>query len=152
MSIHCRGGARSSFGIWASIAALVGIAAALSVFAGCGVRGDCTGDTPVPVLRSISPTSVDVSTLPVTITLNGSHFVTWSKIYVNGAQAGTGYVSSGKLVATITSDTVYQGRITSGMTVPVRVENAGSLVGSFAGNALGCANGGLSEEVTLTVN
>ncbi len=136
----------------AGLGILVAIATALLVSSGCGMHGECTGDTPIPVLGSISPTSVNISVLPVTIEVRGSHFVTWSKVYINGAWAGSTYVSSSRLIATIDADTVDQGRITPGMTVPVRIDNVGTTVGAFAGSALGCSNGGLSGTVDLNIN
>jgi hypothetical protein len=84
----------------------------LFAFAGCGggsggggVTGGGGGSGPtsnaVPVVSSISPTSVTVSGVPVTLTANGYDFVATSQIEWNNVALATTYVSSSQLTAQI---------------------------------------------------
>jgi hypothetical protein len=115
---------------------------------GCGT-GNCTGDTPVPRINAISPTTLNMDALPVSITVFGSKFVRWSVVNLNGTPLNTTFVNDSRLTATVPAETLTWWNISSGSTVQITVTNAGSTVGAFAGEALGCSNGGTSTSLTL---
>lgn len=58
-------------------------------------------DNPVPATTSISPNSTFVGSSSLTITVNGSNFVSGSLINFNGSSRSTTYVSSTQLTAAI---------------------------------------------------
>jgi len=115
---------------------------------GCGT-GDCTGGIPVPKVSSVSPATLDPQTLPATITVSGSHFESWSVVNFNGMELTTTYGGGSHLTAVVPQEVTTWYAIQSGSTATISVTTAGSVVGSFAGNALGCSNGGTSNSITL---
>jgi hypothetical protein len=58
--------------------------------------------SPLPVLTSLSPTRVLAGTAGLTLTVNGSNFVSTSVVRWNGSDRTTTYVSAAQLRATIT--------------------------------------------------
>lgn len=63
-------------------------------------------DNPVPTLNSISPTS-KVNHMPsFTLTVNGTNFITSSKIVFNGTEKNTTYVSAAELTCTVDPDEI----------------------------------------------
>jgi len=117
----------------------------LLLLPGCNTLNPLCGSArPVPILNSISPTTMVFSQLPPTfvMTATGSHFVSSSVVIFNGATLATAVTDHSQLTATITSSSI-------------------SAPGSFnvvvktpAGNTgnLGCSSGGISSGQVLTVN
>jgi len=116
----------------------------LVVLPGCNALNPLCGSArPVPVLNSISPTTMVFSQLPTSfpLTLTGSQFVSSSVVIFNGATLATTVNSSSQLTVTITSS-----MIVAPGTYNVQVQTP-------AGNSgdLGCSSGGQSARLTLTV-
>jgi len=116
----------------------------LVVLPGCNALNPLCGSArPVPVLKSISPTTTVFSQLPASflLTLTGSEFVSSSVVIFNGATLATAVNSSSQLTVTITSS-----MIVAPGTYNVQVQTP-------AGNSgdLGCSSGGQSATLTLTV-
>jgi hypothetical protein len=59
-------------------------------------------DNPVPTITTISPTTANVGTGALTLTVNGSNFVAGSTVNVNGSARPTTLVNSNQLTATLT--------------------------------------------------
>jgi IPT/TIG domain len=135
--------------LWLSVASVVAIAVTLFMLAGCGGMGSCSGGNPVPSLGSISPSTIDSTVVPVTITLKGSHFLSGSDVYINGQSVTSTYVSPSQLTVVVDGSLIYRTGITAGSRVPVYVNNRPS--GTFGG-VVGCPDGGQSGTVMLTVN
>jgi len=60
-----------------------------------------TVNNPVPIISSRSPSNTLVGGTEFTLTVQGSNFISKSKVQWNGANLTTTYVSSGKLTATV---------------------------------------------------
>jgi hypothetical protein len=60
----------------------------------------------VPTVSSLSSTSRTAGSEPFTLTVNGSYFVADSVVQWNGANRATTFVSSKRLIATITSEDI----------------------------------------------
>ncbi len=106
----------------------------------------CTLSTPVPELNTVSPTTIDTHALPVTMTVTGSDFQTWSQIHWGSTTLPTTYVDSQHLSSVITQDTLASVNINSGTgTISVFTEGQGSAVKN-------CANGGSSSTITIIIN
>jgi hypothetical protein len=58
---------------------------------------------PVPVITTLSPTSVSAGSGQFTLTVNGSSFINGSVVQWNGSPRVTAFVNSGQLTATITA-------------------------------------------------
>lgn len=115
------------------------------VLPGCnGLNPLCTSARPVPILNSISPTTLVFSQLPPSfvLTAKGSQFVSSSVIVFNGTSLTTVVDSSSQLTATVTSSMI---PAPGGFNVTVNTP---------AGNSgdLGCSSGGTSAGRVLTVN
>ncbi|MCK6545323.1 hypothetical protein L6R52_05595 [Myxococcota bacterium] len=65
------------------------------------VLGACTQPNPVPMLSSFTPTSVNVGSAGVTVTLTGSSFRTNSYVTWNGAAMATTFVSATTLTISV---------------------------------------------------
>lgn len=93
--------------------------------AGCGGgngNGSGGGNTPAtPTISSISPTSVTAGAGPVTLTVNGTNFLSTSTVEVNGQSESTTFVSTTQLTAAIPAS-----QLTTGGSLTVVVRN-GSL-------------------------
>jgi hypothetical protein len=109
---------------------------------GCNVL--CGSARPLPVLNSVSPTTIAFSQLPATLslTLKGGQFVSSSVVVFNGTTLPTTVNSSSQLTATVTTSL-----ITNPGNYSVEVQTP-------AGNSgdLGCTSGGKSDALTVTVN
>lgn len=89
---------------------------------GGGGNGGGGGNSPAtPTISSISPTSVIAGAASVTLTVNGTNFVSTSTVEVNGQSETTTFVSATQLTAAIPA-----AQLTSGGNLPVVVMN-GSL-------------------------
>ena len=125
---------------------LISAAFLLSACDAISVSG-CINATPVPKLTSISPTSINTQALPVTMTVTGSNFQTWSQIYWNAASLPTTYVDSHHLSVAITPQMLTWVDISSG-TGLISVSTSGQV----AGDVFGCPNGGSSSTVTIIIS
>jgi len=65
-------------------------------------------NNPVPVISSLSPTSVLEDGPDFTLTVNGSNFVTGSRVRLNGSNQDTTFVSPSQLTARIKNDDIRQ--------------------------------------------
>jgi hypothetical protein len=68
---------------------------------GTSAAASLTVTNPAPVLGSISPNSVQAGSAAITLTVNGSSFVSGSIVRVNGSNRTTTFVSSTQLTAAI---------------------------------------------------
>lgn len=117
----------------------------LSILVGCNALNPfCGSARAVPVLTSITPSSVPLAQLPspLVITAVGTHFLSSSEVVFNGDTFPAVVVSSTELTVTLPS---------------TAVPTAGTFsfeVRTPAGNtgAVGCSSGGTSSAQTLTVN
>ena len=125
------------------------ILGSILLFLGCNSLriGSCVGETPVPKLGSVSPSTINTQTLPVTMTVTGSNFQTWSIVYWNGASLSTNYVDSHHLLVQITPETMTLVSINNG-TALISVTTAGQI----GGGIFGCDNGGSSSTFTIIIN
>ncbi len=85
---------------------------------GSGGSGGGGGNTPAPSITSISPTSVTAGSAALTLTVNGSGFVSTSVVQVGGTSESTSYVSGTQLTATVPAS-----QIADGGSLTVSVEN-----------------------------
>ena len=119
---------------------------AVLVLPGCNntLNPFCGSARPVPVIGSLSPSAITFAQVEqgATLTVNGSNFVAASEIVINGRALAANVVSSQQLKITLTSSVV------SG---PGAV-NINVLTPSGNSSDLGCASGGKSSALVLTVN
>lgn len=99
----------------------VGVLALVSGCAGGGSGSGSTGSgggsgsggggstTPTPAITSISPTSVTAGSSAMTLTVNGSGFVSTSVVQVGGTAEATQYVSASQLTATVPASQIANG-------------------------------------------
>jgi PKD repeat protein len=64
-------------------------------------------DIPEPTISTISPTTIAQGSPAFTLTVNGTNFVTSSKIWVNGTERVTTFVSPTQLTTDITADLAF---------------------------------------------
>ncbi len=107
----------------------------------------CFNETPIPKLSSVSPATIDTQALPVTVTVTGSNFQTWSKIFWNGADLPTTYIDSHHLSTVVTPE-LMTGLFISNGTALISVSTAGQPMGDL----LGCPNGGFTATFVIIVN
>jgi hypothetical protein len=118
---------------------------ALFFLAGCGTSNPlCGASRPKPLIGSLSPSTMSFAEVQQgkVLTVNGSQFVASSVVVVNGTTLSTGVVSSQELQVTITT-----GIIPGPGTYNVFVQTPGGNSGD-----IGCASGGNSSVLVLTVN
>ncbi len=129
------------------LATVITIASAL-LLASCGFGSSmkCIGATPVPKLSSVSPTSLNSQTLPASITLGGSGFVSFSTAYLNSANLASSTLNSNHITALITSNDLSAAGVSTG-TVYISVTNDGQI----GGGLLGCPNGGSSKTIPISI-
>ena len=104
----------------------------------------CGSARPVPVIGSLSPSSVTFAQVQagVTITVNGNQFVSSSEVMVNSTAIAATVLSPQKLTVKLSTDVV-TGPGTVKMMVQTPAGNSGNL---------GCTSGGTSSALMLTVN
>jgi IPT/TIG domain len=104
----------------------------------------CGSARPAPLIGSLSPSTVTFAEVQqgVTVTVNGSHFVSASEILINTTPLSATVVSDQQLKVKLTSDVI------SG---PGQVK---IMVQTPSGNSgdVGCTSGGNSSVLMLTVN
>jgi trimeric autotransporter adhesin len=91
---------------------------------GNGGNGGGSG-SPAPAVTSISPTSVTAGSGNLTLTVNGSGFLSTTTVQVGGAAEQTAYVSTTQITATIPAS-----QLASGAQLPVVALNGSSSSGS----------------------
>ena len=104
----------------------------------------CGSARPVPVIGSLSPSSVTFAQVQagVTITVNGNQFVSASQVMVNSTPIAATVLSAQKLTVKLSTD-VFSGPGTVKIMVKTPEGNSGDL---------GCTSGGTSSALMLTVN
>ena len=122
------------------------IALGLTLTLGCNntLNPFCGSSRPAPLIGSLTPSTVTFSQIQqgVTLTVNGSQFVSSSELVINSTPLGATVVSPQEMTVKLTSDV-----ISGPGKVSVMVETP-------SGNSsdLGCTSGGKSSVLTLTVN
>ena len=117
---------------------------ALLFFPGCNATNPiCGSSRPAPLIGSLSPSTMDFAQVQQgdALIVNGSQFVSSSVVVVNGETLSTTVTSSKQLKVTITT-----GLISGPGTVNVFVHTPGGNSGD-----LGCASGGKSSVLVLTI-
>lgn len=117
---------------------------ALLFFPGCNATDPiCGSSRPAPLIGSLSPSTMDFAQVQqgTVLTVNGSQFVPSSVVVVNGKTLSTTVTSSQQLKVTITT-----GLISGPGAVNVFVQTPGGNSGD-----LGCASGGKSSVLILTI-
>ena len=117
---------------------------ALLFFPGCNATDPiCGSSRPAPLIGSLSPSTMDFAQVQqgTVLIVNGSQFVPSSVVVVNGKTLSTTVTSSQQLKVTITT-----GLISGPGAVNVFVQTPGGNSGD-----LGCASGGKSSVLVLTV-
>ncbi|MBZ5616839.1 MAG: hypothetical protein LAO23_22785 [Acidobacteriia bacterium] len=126
--------------------AVLSLAVLLSLlfFPGCNATNPiCGSSRPAPLIGSLSPSTMDFAQVQqgAALIVNGSQFVSSSVVVVNGETLSTTVTSSKQLKVTITT-----GLISGPGTVNVFVHTPGGNSGD-----LGCASGGNSSVLVLTI-
>ncbi len=118
----------------------------VTLLAGCNntLNPLCGSARPMPVIGSLSPSTVSFSQVQqgFTLTINGSHFVSSSQVLVNKVPISATVVSPTEMNVKLTTDVI---------SAPGAVS---ILVQTPSGNSgdVGCTSGGNSSILTLTVN
>jgi hypothetical protein len=104
----------------------------------------CGSARPVPVIGSLSPSSVTYAQVQAgtTLVVDGSHFVSTSQVMINSTPLSATVVSDQQLKVKISSDVISGPGV-----VKVTVHTPGGNSGD-----LGCSSGGNSSVLNLTVN
>jgi hypothetical protein len=110
-----------------------------------GGTSECIGAIPVPTLRSVQPMTVDSQAPSTTLSLSGSGFSASSKVFLNSTELASTVIDSHQINATVTSELLFIVGVSHG--VEIWVTNPGQV----GGGLLGCANGGSSQPVSLTI-
>jgi hypothetical protein len=122
------------------------ISLGLTLTLGCNntLNPFCGSARPAPLIASLSPSTVTFSQIQqgVTLTVDGSQFVSSSELVINSTPLGAKVVSPQEMTVMLTTDV-----ITGPGKVSVMVETP-------SGNSsdVGCTSGGKSSVLTLTVN
>ena len=117
----------------------------LLLLPGCNALNPLCGSArPVPMLNSISPTTMVFSQLPPSfvLTATGGQFVSSSVMVVNGATVATAVNSGSQLKGTIAASMI-PAPGSFNVTVETPAGNTGDV---------GCSSGGTSSTRVLTVN
>ena len=117
----------------------------LLLLPGCNALNPLCGSArPVPMLNSISPTTMVFSQLPPSfvLTATGGQFVSSAVVVLDGATLATAVKSSSQLTVTIGSSMI---------PAPASFNVAVQTPAGNTGN-LGCSSGGTSSVRVLTVN
>lgn len=104
----------------------------------------CGSARPVPVIGSLSPPTMSFADVQdgVTLTVNGSNFVSSTEVVIN----------STPLSATVVSDSILKVKLsTAEISAPGQVKVMAQTPSGNSGD-LGCTSGGTSSALMLTVN
>jgi len=119
---------------------------AIVLLAGCNntLNPLCGSARPAPMIGSLSPSTLTFAQVQqgVTLTVNGSHFVSSSVVDINKTPISTTVVSDQILKVKLTT-----GEISGPGPINVRVNTP-----SGGSGDLGCSSGGTSSVLVLTVN
>jgi hypothetical protein len=127
------------------IGRVMSLLAVLLFLPGCNALNPLCGSArAVPILTSISPSTIVFSQLPPSfvLTATGSQFVSSSVVVLNGATLATAVNSSSQVTVSITSS-----MISAPGSFNVDVQTPAGNTGN-----LGCSSGGTSSVRVLTVN
>jgi hypothetical protein len=104
----------------------------------------CGSARPAPAIGSLSPSTVSFSQIEqgITLTVNGSNFVSASEVVINGKA----------LAATVTSSQQLKILLTTGVISGPGMVSVSVLTPSGNSGDVGCKSGGQSSTLTLTVN
>ncbi len=118
----------------------------VSMLLGCNntLNPLCGSARPVPVIGSISPTTMSFADVQqgATLTVNGSHFVSATEVVINKTPLAATVVSDQQLKVKLSTDVI---------PAPGQV-NVMAQTPSGNSSDLGCSSGGNSSILTLTVN
>jgi hypothetical protein len=117
---------------------------ALFFLAGCGTSNPiCGSSRPKPLIGSLSPSTMDFAQVQAgaVLTVMGSQFVASSVVVINGQTLSTTVVSTQELQVPITT-----GLVSGPGTLNVFVQTPGGNSGD-----IGCASGGSSSVLVLTI-
>jgi hypothetical protein len=118
----------------------------LSFLTGCNntLNPLCGSARPVPVIGSISPTTVSFPQVQSggVLTVNGSHFVSTSQVVINGTPLSATVVSDQELQVTLSTAVILA---PGAVSVAVKTPSGNS-------GDVGCTSGGTSSTLILTVN
>jgi IPT/TIG domain len=118
----------------------------LSFLTGCNnaLNPLCGSARPVPVIGSISPTTLSFTQVQSggLLTVNGSHFVSTSQVVINGTPLSATVVSDQELQVTLSTAVILA---PGAVSVAVKTPSGNS-------GDVGCSSGGTSSTLTLTVN
>jgi hypothetical protein len=118
----------------------------ISMLSGCSntLNPLCGSARPAPVIGSISPSSINFSDLQqgVTLTINGSQFVSSTQVVINTTPVSATVVSAQQLKVKLSTAVISE---------PGQVK---VMVQTPSGNSgdVGCTSGGNSSVLMLTVN
>jgi hypothetical protein len=119
---------------------------AVSMLLGCNntLNPLCSSARPVPVIGSLSPSSMSFADVQQgsTLIVNGSHFVSATQVVINTTPLAATVVSDQQLKVKLSTDVI---------SAPGQVK---VMAQTPSGNSsdLGCTSGGTSSALTLTVN
>ncbi len=134
---------------WVRIAFIAALTLLISGWTTCSAIVDfnsCEGSVPQPQITSLSPGAIPVDATSVLLTVNGSDFVSQSRIMWNGSPLQTTFTDSRHLQTTITQQTFNSFGGSAGSSVQISVRSQGSV------GVLGCPNGGNSSTLELVIN
>jgi IPT/TIG domain len=118
----------------------------LSFLTGCNnaLNPLCGSARPVPVMGSISPTTLSFTQVQSggVLTVSGSHFVSTSQVVINGTPLSATVVSDQELQVTLSTAVILA---PGAVSVAVKTPSGNS-------GDVGCTSGGTSSMLTLTVN
>ena len=117
----------------------------LAVIPGCNntLNPLCASARPMPEIGSLSPSTVAFAQVEqgLTLTVNGSNFVSSSEAMVNGKVLAASVLSSTQMKVKIATDVISgPGTVSVAVTTP-----------SGGSGDVGCSSGGTSTTLTLTV-
>ena len=115
------------------------------VLLSCGGSSECVGAIPAPKLRTVEPMTINSQATSTTISLTGSGFISSSKVFLGSILLASTVMDSHHITATVTPQVLLLVDTSNG--VEIWVTNPGQLGGGF----FGCADGGSSAAVSLTI-
>jgi hypothetical protein len=128
---------------------LIVLVCAFLPFSACNAVfiGGCTLSNPVPNVHSVTPSTIDPQNLPVTMTVIGSDFQTWSTVQWSSTTLPTTFVDSQHLSVVITSQILNSVTVSNG-TGAISVLTTGQTTS----NNFNCADGGSSSTFFIFIN
>ncbi len=108
--------------------------------------GACFNPYPAPKLDSVTPSTIDRQSLPVTMTINGSNFQTFSKARWNSSSLPTTFVDSHHLSVAVTPELLNSLAVTSDTNSISVITNP-----QTTANTLNCSSGGTSSGFVIVI-